>query len=100
MLALEQLEANTCPGCGGWLPETTDPDTDTDEPTAHWQWHVDNPTRCHRCTAIARKREGYRDTDHAQALLFPAVKVPRGSRRTRLTAVSHEPEPWETGPAT
>lgn len=63
--ALLAYEADRCPGCGGYMHDTIDPETEG-------RWHVPEPTRCHRCTAIAVKQEGYKETPNPQALLWSA----------------------------
>jgi hypothetical protein len=45
MLALALAEGDECPGCHGRLSETTLPENDG-------KYLPDDPTRCHRCTAI------------------------------------------------
>lgn len=64
-LALLELEADTCGGCGGPLTETTDAD-------AEFGYEVPAPHRCHRCTALAVKRAEYREANHPEALIFTA----------------------------
>lgn len=56
MLALLDYEDQVCPGCGGWLPETTDPE-------AEGQYVADPPSRCHRCHAIQGRQEEYRSDE-------------------------------------
>lgn len=53
--------------CGGWLPETTAPDAED-------AYQVDTPHRCHLCTARAVVAERYRESQHPQALMFPATR--------------------------
>lgn len=68
MLALHELQADHCPGCGGVLSETTAAENEG-------AYQVDPPHRCHRCTALADAREPYQDpkrTAHPQALLWIA----------------------------
>lgn len=65
MIALGRYRAMACSGCGGHLPDTTAGD-DQDV------WDADLPIRCHRCTAIAVRRDQYRDTPQPQALLYTA----------------------------
>jgi len=64
-LALLDLEADTCPGCGGSITETTRPESEG-------HWHVPPPTRCHRCTALANAQQPYAEAKHPQALLWSA----------------------------
>lgn len=64
MLAHLMHERLTCSGCGGHLPDTTDPKADG-------AYIADEPIRCHRCTAIAMRAEQYRESPQPQALMFP-----------------------------
>jgi hypothetical protein len=68
MLALAVVEADRCPGCGGALSETTDPDSEG-------SYRVPEPDRCHRCTAIAQRQDGYREAKHNHALLYHAERT-------------------------
>ncbi len=52
VLAMLQVQAETCHGCGGWLPETT-----ADE--AEGKYVADPPIRCHRCKAVNAQRDSY-----------------------------------------
>lgn len=68
--ALLEVEATTCSGCGGHLPETTDPDS---------TYTATLPYRCKRCDVIAAKQDDYKDAKHPQALrLWPVKGGPRG----------------------
>jgi hypothetical protein len=63
--ALLDLEAQRCPGCGGHLPETTDPANDGAYVTGP-------PHRCHRCTALhARQAQYDRDPNRAAQVVWP-----------------------------
>lgn len=46
------VEAETCPGCGGHLPETTD------EQNQHA--YVVEQTRCWRCTSLGEAQDKHR----------------------------------------
>jgi hypothetical protein len=56
MLALAQHRDLSCPGCGGWLPDTTSAEAEDK--------HRFEVVRCHRCTgqsmAVDKTREMYR----------------------------------------
>ncbi|WP_326565073.1 hypothetical protein VSH64_24845 [Amycolatopsis rhabdoformis] len=54
------FEALTCNGCGGYLPETTDPENEA-------RYLTEPPHRCHRCTSIAAKQENYQKAKHPNA---------------------------------
>jgi hypothetical protein len=60
-LALLDVEADVCPGCGHPLSETTDPD-------AEGGYEVEEPTRCHACTPLGKAHEVYKD--HPPGLHF------------------------------
>lgn len=87
MLALAELEANECPGCGGWLPETTSPDADRNNRTGSHYYGVGAPTRCHRCTALSMARTKHTEAakkagggQHDHALFFAAERLERPRR--------------------
>lgn len=70
VLAYEEYLDNQCPGCGGQLDETTDPNV---------EWHAHEPSRCFRCTTRMQAQEPYTAvnehtkkpvTPHIQALLW------------------------------
>jgi hypothetical protein len=65
MLALALAEADECPGCHGRLSETTLPENDG-------LYLPDEPTRCHRCTAIGIGADQIRNgkSPQPQALLL------------------------------
>jgi hypothetical protein len=67
MIALQAYDDQTCKGCGGYLPETTAPEADEG-------YRVDNPTRCHRCTAIGQKADSYHKAKQPHALLYRAER--------------------------
>lgn len=52
ILALAQHRQETCDGCGGHLPETTDPANEA-------RYDVVGPFLCFRCEAIGRGRDGF-----------------------------------------
>lgn len=68
MIALGEVRALACPGCGGHLPETA---AGTGE-----DWTQEPPVRCHRCTALAHARDDYRDSTAPQALHHRVRRLP------------------------
>lgn len=68
-VALLAYEADTCPNCRAPLHETTAAENEG-------RYRADLPMRCHKCTAISERSEGYRDTAHSHALLFPVTFTP------------------------
>ena len=67
VLAYEELLDNQCPGCGGQLDETTDPDVD---------WHAHEPTRCFKCDARLQGQEPYmKVNEHTGQPLTPRVSA-------------------------
>lgn len=55
-------EDQQCPGCGGYLPDTTTHDYKTDV-----------PHRCKRCDAIKRRQKEYSESPNPDALvIWPA----------------------------
>jgi hypothetical protein len=55
MLALADLEAQSCSGCNGWLPDTTGIEKDG-------AFEAPPPRRCHRCNALAERRRQVRES--------------------------------------
>ena len=53
-IALLEVEADTCSGCGQPLSETT-------RAEAEGGYEVPPPTRCHACTALHTHQERYAD---------------------------------------
>ncbi|MGH3375980.1 MAG: hypothetical protein ACRDP6_14675 [Actinoallomurus sp.] len=53
-VALLKVEADTCQGCGEPLAESTDPRADGG-------YEVDDPDRCHGCTALNIQRDKHKD---------------------------------------
>lgn len=67
MLALAESRELTCPGCGGWLPETTSVEAEG--------WRVPPPHRCGRCTAIGIAQEHHaNDHKHIHATRWSAER--------------------------
>ncbi len=64
MLALAEYRAQTCSGCGGYLPDTTHPDRALDGYVAG------PPVRCGGCTALHREFPMYEKAEQPQALRF------------------------------
>lgn len=61
MLALSDLEDQSCPGCGGWLAHTTSIEMSDN-------YIAEHPLRCHRCEALAVRRKTMRDKPNVEAL--------------------------------
>lgn len=57
MLALADVEAAACGGCGGDVEETTSPEHDRNNPQRVAHYEVPPPVRCHRCTELARAQD-------------------------------------------
>lgn len=68
VLALLDYEGQCCPGCGGYLPDTTDP-------ANQFAYEADNPNRCHACTALQVKQGAYSEQKYAQALVQWPVRL-------------------------
>lgn len=76
MLALALWRDLRCNRCGGDLTETTD-DANSGELDATGRYVGLDPARCHRCTALSRAEEKYRNNSHAHALIHRVVWQPR-----------------------
>jgi len=61
-MALVRYEADRCAGCGGDLHETTAAEADD-------AYGIDPPIRCHRCTAMMRAADQYKDSPYPMALM-------------------------------
>lgn len=66
MLALARYRGDLCPICHGDMVETTDIANDDG-------YRALPPIRCHRCTALGRSAEQYKDEPHPQALLHQVI---------------------------
>ncbi|MFC5112634.1 hypothetical protein ACFPN7_01585 [Amycolatopsis halotolerans] len=66
--AFLEYEALTCRGCGGFIPETTDPGNEG-------KYEADLPHRCHRCDALGKQQEAYADAPQRSALMFWPVHL-------------------------
>lgn len=67
MLALAELEAQSCDGCGGWLAVTTDVKMSDGYVAEH-------PLRCHRCEALAVRRKAVREKPNPEAFTVWPVR--------------------------
>lgn len=66
-IAFQELLDNQCPGCGGQIDETTDPDVD---------WHAHAPTRCFKCDARLMAQEPYLATnEYTQKPVTPRLQA-------------------------
>jgi hypothetical protein len=63
MIALAELDGQSCSGCGGYLPETTHIDKSDGYVAEH-------PWRCHRCEALEIRRDQVRDKPHPGSFTF------------------------------
>lgn len=68
-LALAEVEADSCHGCGQPLSQTTDPD-------AEGAYEVPAPTRCHACTTLHIHQDKYAEAK--PGLMFEVTKRSRG----------------------
>jgi hypothetical protein len=67
VLAWLDYESSLCGGCGGYLPETTDPDA---------SFLAEPPYRCKRCDVVETMQQEYEDQKNPRALrVWPAVKT-------------------------
>jgi hypothetical protein len=65
MLALAEVRAMSCPGCGGDLAETT----------SHETWDPLPPLQCFRCDAIAAQQDRYaQDYKHMHVFRWGATR--------------------------
>lgn len=68
VLALLELEAQRCPGCGGHLPDTTSADHEG-------RYAAGPPLRCHRCSALHQRQDDYRDDPNRAAQVVWPVRL-------------------------
>lgn len=71
VLALLSFEGQSCHGCGGFLPETTDPDNDG-------RYKAGYPGRCYRCSAIKAQQKAYEDQKPESLVLWPVELKRKG----------------------
>lgn len=88
-LALLEAEADTCPGCGLPLSETTDSD-------AEFGYWAPPPLRCHACTPVEHRRKEYADSPAPGALLFTAEPKGHDVRPVRDSRSQARPSVVET----
>jgi hypothetical protein len=72
-MALAEVKANECPGCGGPLDQTTD--------TERVSWHV-TYDECNRCETVAYHRaikDGAKDETEARKQAAPAGRLWRAA---------------------
>lgn len=62
VMALQLWEASLCRRCGEHLGRATDPDTDGEDPHAHWAWEPEAPTECLSCRALVKSEQDW-DTE-------------------------------------
>lgn len=73
MLALARCDANTCSGCGGWLPETMSREADVRG------YEAEIAGRCHACTALSERQEIHaKNSRHVHATRWSAHLKPKG----------------------
>lgn len=63
VLALAEWEASRCPGCNGWLAETTDPANE-------FAYTAEAPVQCHRCAALHGEQDRMKDHPKRAALVL------------------------------
>lgn len=69
VLSLIEHEGQQCAGCGGYLPETTDPANES-------RYQTDLPRRCFRCDGIQIRQAQYTDAVRPSALtVWPVRRV-------------------------
>ena len=66
VLALAEYERSVCGGCGGWLPETTDPKNEG-------RYVSKGAIRCHRCDVLHAARSA--EEAHPAHVAWPIEKV-------------------------
>lgn len=67
-IALLDVEADTCSGCGQPLSETL-------RPEAVGGYKVGLPARCHACDALRHAQKDYVELDHFHALRFSVQRT-------------------------
>lgn len=70
MLALGLYRQQQCPGCGGYLPDTTAPE-------AEGAYKAEPPVRCQACTTRYEASSAHIKAPHAphpEALLWPVIR--------------------------
>jgi hypothetical protein len=85
-VSLLVYEADSCPGCGDQLSETTAPENE-------FAYKVGLPVRCHRCTASGIASDQYTDPDKGATqpqALFMQVELRKGGESNRVRSESNE----------
>lgn len=65
VFAYLDYEAQSCHGCGGYLPDTTDPTG---------RWVASDPSKCFKCEALRTKQSAYSDVKHPDAFVIWPVE--------------------------
>jgi hypothetical protein len=73
MLALGLHRAGRCPGCGGDLAVTTDPENED-------RFRHELPLQCQRCVAFARAGEAYEDQPRPNTFIHRVPQRPKQKR--------------------
>lgn len=97
-LALHELEADACPGCGGLLSVTTAPEAEA-------RFVPGRPVRCHRCTALSQAAAIHQTEYHPHAVHYGvrdrALEPDPGPEPTSATGGTEDGEDEPAGdPAT
>lgn len=72
--AVQQIEDETCAGCGQPTGEAYSPLADPSNHGKQWAYKAVSK-RCHGCTAMAKKQEKLKDAAYGAALRFPVEKI-------------------------
>lgn len=82
LLALVEIEDDTCPGCRQPISLAWTEATDPDNPDASHHFAAPFPRRCHGCDAREQRAEEYREATRPAALRF-GVHLTDGPKRPR-----------------
>lgn len=69
MLALRLHRLNCCPGCGGDLAVTTDPENED-------RFKPQPPLQCFRCVGFSRSHKAHEDEPHPLSLIHLVPRKP------------------------
>ena len=82
LLALAEVEAGECSGCGMPLEECMSPEADPNNRAGGWTYEGGAPHRCHACSARERSVDAFAKSGGSvtAALRWPVRRVEREAR--------------------
>lgn len=80
VIALAEVEDDTCPHCGNSMSECMSPDSDPDNRDGTHKYVAGAPYRCFAATARERKADEFKEAPQRHALSFPVRREERSRK--------------------